>query len=151
MVIASMDVNDETRAAAVQSMFRTLRQSTDLDPENLVGTSVCLVQGAETDPSSHFFLGVFSFCVPCTCTRSFYHRPQGIVLRSGGPSPSPAIRSVYVRQGCLRSGHLEACPSFPCYPAHAYFLPRFTPDTRSVTRRRLALLAARASRAVPES
>ncbi|KAH9054895.1 hypothetical protein EDB87DRAFT_1644309 [Lactarius vividus] len=35
MVVASMDGNDETRAAAVQSMLRTLRQSTGLDPENL--------------------------------------------------------------------------------------------------------------------
>ncbi|KAI9451428.1 hypothetical protein BJY52DRAFT_1297951 [Lactarius psammicola] len=35
MVVASMDGNDETRAAAVQSMLRTLRQSTSLDPENL--------------------------------------------------------------------------------------------------------------------
>ena len=46
MVVASMDGNDETRAAAVQSMLRTLRQSTSLDPENLVGTSVYLVQGS---------------------------------------------------------------------------------------------------------
>ncbi|KAH9033947.1 hypothetical protein EDB84DRAFT_1578278 [Lactarius hengduanensis] len=35
MVVASMDGNDETRAAAVQSMLRTLRQSTSLDLENL--------------------------------------------------------------------------------------------------------------------
>ncbi|KAH8987299.1 hypothetical protein EDB92DRAFT_1876367 [Lactarius akahatsu] len=35
MVVASMDGNDETRAAAVQSMLRTLRQSSSLDPENL--------------------------------------------------------------------------------------------------------------------
>ncbi|KAF8259327.1 armadillo-type protein [Lactarius quietus] len=35
MVVASMDGNAETRAAAVQSMLRTLRQSADLDPENL--------------------------------------------------------------------------------------------------------------------
>ena len=42
MVIASMDVNPETRAAAIQSILRTLRESADLDPENLVGTFVCL-------------------------------------------------------------------------------------------------------------
>lgn len=35
MVVASMDENAETRAAAVQSMLRALRQSADLDPENL--------------------------------------------------------------------------------------------------------------------
>jgi hypothetical protein len=44
MVVASMDGNAETRAAAVQSMLRTLRQSTGLDPQNLVGTSVCLLR-----------------------------------------------------------------------------------------------------------
>ncbi|KAI9435473.1 hypothetical protein H4582DRAFT_1969649 [Lactarius indigo] len=35
IVVASMDGNDETRAAAVQSMLRTLRQSTGVDPESL--------------------------------------------------------------------------------------------------------------------
>ena len=38
MVVASMDGNAETRAAAVQSMLRNLRQSADLHPENLVCT-----------------------------------------------------------------------------------------------------------------
>ena len=44
MVVASMDANAETRAAAIQSMLRTLRQSTGLDPQNLVGTSVYLLR-----------------------------------------------------------------------------------------------------------
>lgn len=35
MVVASMDVNGEIRAAAVQSMLRTLRESLGLDPETL--------------------------------------------------------------------------------------------------------------------
>jgi hypothetical protein len=38
MVVASMDVNGEVRAAAVQSMLRTLRESPGLDSETLVGT-----------------------------------------------------------------------------------------------------------------
>ena len=38
MVVASMDVNGEIRAAAVQGMLRTLRESPGLDPETLVGT-----------------------------------------------------------------------------------------------------------------
>lgn len=33
-----MDVNGEIRAAAVQSMLRTLRESPGPDPETLVGT-----------------------------------------------------------------------------------------------------------------
>jgi hypothetical protein len=33
-----MDVNGETRVAAVQGMLRTLRESVALDPETLVGT-----------------------------------------------------------------------------------------------------------------
>jgi hypothetical protein len=37
MVVASMDVNGETRAAAVQSMLRTLREPTGLGSETLVG------------------------------------------------------------------------------------------------------------------
>ncbi len=36
MVVASMDGNAETRAAAVPSMLRTIRRDTDLDTENLV-------------------------------------------------------------------------------------------------------------------
>ena len=129
-----MDGNAETRAAAVQSMLRTLRQSADLDPENLVSTFVCLVMVQVLMSIVSFFPGVSTFCVPRTCTRSFYRRPQSIVLRSGGPSPSPATRSVHVRQGYLRSGRLEARPSFPCYPAHASVLPRFTPVTCNFTR-----------------
>jgi len=38
MVVASMDVNGETRAAAVQGMLRTLRESAAPDSETLVGT-----------------------------------------------------------------------------------------------------------------
>jgi hypothetical protein len=38
MVVASMDVNGEIRAAAVQSMLRTLRESAGLDSETLVST-----------------------------------------------------------------------------------------------------------------
>lgn len=38
MVVASMDVNGETRAAAVQGMLRTLRESPAPDSETLVGT-----------------------------------------------------------------------------------------------------------------
>ena len=52
MVVASMDGNAEMRAAAVQSMLRTLRQSTGLDPQNLVSTSVCLLRRG--CPSFHF-------------------------------------------------------------------------------------------------
>ena len=129
-----MGGNAETRAAAVQSMLRTLRQSADLDPENLVSTFVCLVMVQVLMSIVSFFPGVSTFCVPRTCTRSFYRRPQSIVLRSGGPSPSPATQSVHVRQGYLRSGRLEARPSFPCYPAHASVLPRFTPVTCNFTR-----------------
>ena len=44
MVVASMDGNAETRAAAVQNMLHTLRQSAGLDPQNLVGTFVCLLR-----------------------------------------------------------------------------------------------------------
>jgi hypothetical protein len=93
-------------------------------------------------PVDSIILGVFTFCVPRTRTRSFHRRPQGAVLRSDGPSSSLVIRSVHVRQGCLRSGRLEAGPSFPCYPAHAPVLPRSTPVTCSFTRcRRGGLLA----------
>jgi hypothetical protein len=38
MVVASMDVNGETRAAAVHGMLRTLRESAAPDSETLVGT-----------------------------------------------------------------------------------------------------------------
>ena len=38
MVVASMDVNSETRAAAVHAMLRTLRESVAPDSETLVGT-----------------------------------------------------------------------------------------------------------------
>jgi len=38
MVVASMDMNGETRAAAVQGMVRTLRESAAPDSETLVGT-----------------------------------------------------------------------------------------------------------------
>ena len=44
MVIASMDVNGEIRAAAVQSMLRTLRESPELDSEALVGTLSCILR-----------------------------------------------------------------------------------------------------------
>lgn len=37
MVVLSMDVNGETRAAAVRGMLRTLRESVGFDPEALVG------------------------------------------------------------------------------------------------------------------
>ncbi len=36
MVVTSMDVNSETRAAAVQNMLRTLRESPERDPDTLV-------------------------------------------------------------------------------------------------------------------
>jgi hypothetical protein len=38
MVVASMDVNSERRAAAVHAMLRTLRESAPPDSETLVGT-----------------------------------------------------------------------------------------------------------------
>jgi len=38
MVVASMDANGEIRAAAVQNMLRTLRESAGLDSESLVST-----------------------------------------------------------------------------------------------------------------
>lgn len=38
MVVASMNVNGETRAAAVRGMLRTLRESAAPDSETLVGT-----------------------------------------------------------------------------------------------------------------
>jgi hypothetical protein len=44
MVVASMDVNGEIRAAAVQSMLRTLRESPELDSEALVGTLSCVLR-----------------------------------------------------------------------------------------------------------
>ena len=44
MVVGSMDVNGEIRAAAVQSMLRTLRDSSGLDSETLVGTSNCVLR-----------------------------------------------------------------------------------------------------------
>jgi hypothetical protein len=37
MVVASMEVNGETRAAAVQGMLRTLRESPAPDSETMVG------------------------------------------------------------------------------------------------------------------
>lgn len=45
MVVGSMDVNGEIRAAAVQSMLRTLRDSPGLDSETLVGTLNCVLRG----------------------------------------------------------------------------------------------------------
>jgi hypothetical protein len=44
MVVASMDVNGEVRAAAVQGMLRTLRESPGLDAETLVGTLSCVLR-----------------------------------------------------------------------------------------------------------
>jgi hypothetical protein len=45
MVVASMDANGEIRAAAVQSMLRTLRESPGLDSEILVGTLSYILGG----------------------------------------------------------------------------------------------------------
>ncbi len=39
-----MDVNGETRAAAVQSMLRIVRESPGLDSETLVGTLSCVLR-----------------------------------------------------------------------------------------------------------
>jgi len=57
-----MDVNGEIRAAAVQSMLRTLRESLRLDSETLVGHSVVSSVGTDIDV---FSLGILAFGVPC--------------------------------------------------------------------------------------
>jgi hypothetical protein len=64
MVVASMDVNGMTRAAAVQTMLRTLRESPALDSETLVGT-LSLVLRKHTSIS---FTGILAFRVLCTRT-----------------------------------------------------------------------------------
>ena len=63
-VVASMDVNGETRAAAVHAMLRNLRESAAPDSETLVGTlghvsHKCLNQ-------FFLFTGIFAFRVPRT-------------------------------------------------------------------------------------
>jgi hypothetical protein len=58
-----MDANGTTRAAAVQSMLRTLRDSPGLDSETLVGT-LSRVLGKHSPRSR--FTGILAFGVLCT-------------------------------------------------------------------------------------
>jgi hypothetical protein len=44
MVVASMDVNGEIRAAAVKSMLRIISESPVLDSETLVGILSCVLR-----------------------------------------------------------------------------------------------------------
>ncbi|KAH9044915.1 hypothetical protein EDB83DRAFT_2406035 [Lactarius deliciosus] len=79
MVVASMDGNDETRAAAVQSMLRTLRQSTGLDPENLESFRSAFLARVH-DPS-------------ITVLKALYSDPA-VLLPVLLSDPSPFIKAV---------------------------------------------------------
>lgn len=62
-VVASMDANGITRAAAVQGMLRTLRDSPELDSEALVGT-LSRVLGKHSP--RYRFTGILAFRVLCS-------------------------------------------------------------------------------------
>lgn len=64
MVVASMDVNSETRAAAVQGLLDTARGSAKLDSEQLV--SIYSVESSAGSNAITLIIGFLTHCVPCS-------------------------------------------------------------------------------------
>jgi hypothetical protein len=65
MVVASMDVNSETRAAAVQALLNAARRPAELNSEQLV--SIYSVEFSTGSNANHPIIGFFTLCVPCSC------------------------------------------------------------------------------------